>query len=100
MDDLFRQHPPPWAKDDNRPGNEGALCVYDAKGNIVVCLGDMEDVEGAELALADLIAAAPELWATCKGLLECFEHGEPWTKQAKAGATKTLRTALAQAGER
>ncbi len=55
---LFRQNPRPWWIGDNKPGQEGDLCVYDANGDAVFLLGDMEDVEQEDLELADLIVWA------------------------------------------
>lgn len=52
---------------------------------------DVDWRQRAEVAEADVAA----LRAVCTGLLECFEHNDPWTKQAKAGAADSLRGVLA-----
>lgn len=46
---------------------------------------------------ARLIAAAPDLYAVCMGLLEAFEHNDPWPKQTRKNAAESLRRVLARA---
>lgn len=62
MKELFDQHPPPWTDDDNRPGQEGTLNVYDANGEIIVSISDMEDCTYAEILFAKLMARAPDMY--------------------------------------
>ncbi len=61
LEQLFAQHPLPWAFDDCREGFEGLVTVFDANGRSIVCTGDMEDCTMADILLAHAIAALPEL---------------------------------------
>ena len=45
-----------------------------------------------------LMTAAPELASVCIGILECLEADDPWTKQARKNAAKSIRAALEKAG--
>lgn len=60
-------YPGPWAVDDNRPGFEGLITVFDANGRNVVCTGDMEDASLVDIQHAHLFAAAPELLELLQG---------------------------------
>lgn len=98
LPELFAQHPPPWAFDDNHPGFEGRLIVWDANKGIVIDLGDMEDCTAADILLARAIAALPEQYGLLCGILEALEHNDPWTRQARANTATSIRTALDKAG--
>lgn len=54
-------YPTPWVMDDNRAGSEGLITVFDANGRNVVCTGDMESANWADIQHGYLFAAAPEL---------------------------------------
>lgn len=54
-------YPRPWVADDNRPGFEGLITVFDANGRSVVCTGDMEGASWADIQHGYLFAAAPDL---------------------------------------
>lgn len=57
-----------------------------------VCYSD--DISEAD---TNLICAAPDLLASCQGILECLEAGDTWTKQAKANVAEVLRAAIKKA---
>lgn len=54
-------YPRPWVADDNRPGFEGSLMVFDANGRDIVCTGEMESANLNDIQHMYLFAAAPEL---------------------------------------
>lgn len=93
LEQLFEQHPLPWHFDDNHPGFEGRLIVWDANksiGSIVIDLGDMEDCSYADILLAHAIAALPELIACCEAVGRMYTFSDDMNEQ--------IRAALAKAG--
>lgn len=58
LTELFKKHERPWWIDDNRAPLEGQVFIYDANGQPVLHIGDMEDVEGWDLQLAELVVWA------------------------------------------
>mgnify|MGYP000688627011 CR=1 FL=1 len=66
MSTHFYDYPPPWVADDNRPGYEGLITVFDANGKPVVITGDMESAGMADIRNAHLFAAAPDLLTQLK----------------------------------
>lgn len=66
MSTHYYDYPPPWVADDNRPGHEGLITVFDANGRPVVSTGDMESAGMADIRNAHLFAAAPDLLTQLK----------------------------------
>jgi len=74
---IFDALPAPWTVDDNRSNHEGELTVFADNGEVVLCAGDMEDVEAVDIALANAVATLPELLTVCEMLIDTagyFQH--------------------------
>lgn len=69
LTELFETHPRPWWIGDNEPDLEGQLCVFDANRAIVIRVADMEDADGDDLQIAELLVFASRVTLT----------QEPWT---------------------
>ena len=91
LDSLYQQHPRPWSVNDNRPGFEGLVTVFDSNGRSVVCTGDMEVCSQADRELANLIGTGPDMASIIEELIGELEvwvlfAGKPGTEPVSRAA--------------
>ena len=76
-----------------------AITIVSSRG--VVCHVGDTSMPGAVEDAAYIVQAVnshEKLVNTLLGLLECFEHNDPWPKSSRISAARSIRAALAHAG--
>jgi len=103
MKDYSDHSPLPWAVDDNRPGFEGMIEVFDADGKHVMCFGSMEDCEWRDICDAHTVARAVTAHAALVAALRnltnaCLDAGKDLPEQIDGSLIDAAHAALALAG--